>query len=139
MIVDSLRSEEKKVVIRLVEQDFMKQAAAARIPVSRRPLRAADLRERFAAGAIPIVLVSAWRLTGDRQPHWIAISGFDDRFASVHDPYVATGAGQSETDCIGLPVPLAALARLLRLGRREHFPPPMVSAGRGAKRPCNAS
>src|SRR3546814_9704763 len=128
MIVDSLRSEEKKVVIRLVEQDFMKQAAAARIPVSRRPLRAADLRERFAAGAIPIVLVSAWRLTGDRQPHWIAISGFDDRFAYVHDPYVDTGEGQSETDCIGLPVPLADLDRRMRLGRRKHFASLLVSA-----------
>lgn len=131
MFIDSVRSAEKKEVIRLVEEDFTSQAVAAGIPVSRNPLKAADLRTAFEGGAIPIVLISAWRLMGDLQPHWIIISGFDERFAYIHDPYVDTDEDQTETDCIGLPVPLADLDRMMRLGRKKHFASLLVSADRG--------
>jgi hypothetical protein len=37
-------------------------------------------------GMLPIVLVSTYRLTGDRVPHWVVITGFDSKNVYIHDP-----------------------------------------------------
>ena len=121
MFVDSVRSPEKKDVIRLVEQDFRNELEQTGVPVRRTPLSVPELRMKREAGGIPIVLVSSYRLTGDREPHWVLISQFDDRFAYVHDPYVDDEEGHTKTDCIGIPILHAEMERMMRFGRKKHF------------------
>lgn len=119
LFLDSVRSEEKKEVIRLVHQVFEAELAAAGIEVQVGRLSVEDLAERFSAGGIPIVLVSSYRIYRERFPHWVVVTGFDDRFVYVHDSYVDKEEGKTGTDCVHLPIPRREFARMARYGRAQ--------------------
>lgn len=121
IFVNSVRSEEKKEVIRLVEQQFVRELAAADVTIRRRPLTAKDLKGRMDRDGIPVTLISSYRLTGEKVPHWIKVTGYDDRFIYVNDPFVDPDEDRTETDCIGIPIVPQELDRMMRLGRRKHF------------------
>ncbi|PIW28131.1 MAG: ribosomal-protein-alanine acetyltransferase [Rhodospirillales bacterium CG15_BIG_FIL_POST_REV_8_21_14_020_66_15] len=121
LFVDSVRSEEKKEVIRLVQADFLAEIAKTGIRVRHAPPTLAQLRRRFEKGWIPVVLVSAYRLTGYKAPHWMAITGFDDRFVYVHEPYVDVEEGETETVCFGIPIRLGEFDRMMRYGGSKQF------------------
>jgi hypothetical protein len=112
-----VRDSRKKEVIRLVHKDFITQIRAAGVPVHRRPLPVASLRERFEEGAIPVVLISAYSLTGEKQPHWVVVTGFDDSYVYLHDPYVDGVHARTATDRMHLPVPLKNFDRMARYGQ----------------------
>jgi ribosomal protein S18 acetylase RimI-like enzyme/predicted double-glycine peptidase len=114
---DSVRDPRKKEVIRLVHKDFIAQIRAADVPVHRRALPVATLREKFDEGAIPVVLISAYLLTGEKQPHWVVVTGFDDTYVYLHDPYVDGVHAHTATDRIHLPVPIRNFDRMARYGQ----------------------
>jgi hypothetical protein len=119
LFVDSVRSESKKEVVRLVQQDFAAELRATPVEIVYHPLSLAAMREAFDDGGIPIVLVSIWRLTREKQPHWVVVTGFDDRFVYVHDPNVDEEGGETPTDRMQIPIPLKDFARMARYGRSQ--------------------
>jgi uncharacterized protein YvpB len=89
MFVNSVHSEEKKEVVALVQEDFRPEITASRIPHHE--------REKF--------------------PHWVVVTGFDERFVYIHDPYVDYESGKNTVDCMNLPVAKDKFARMARYGR----------------------
>jgi ribosomal protein S18 acetylase RimI-like enzyme len=135
IFVGSVRSEEKKEIIRLVEQQFVRDTEAAGIRIRRQPFTATGLKERMDRGGVPIALISSYRLTGEKAPHWIKITDFDERFIYINDPYVDPDANRTETDCIGIPIIPQELDRMMKLGRKKHFATVIVySLRKDAKR-----
>jgi len=63
------------------------------------------------------VLISSYRIYQEKFPHWVVVTGFDDRFVYVHDPYVDREKGKSVTDCVNMPILLADFDRMARYGR----------------------
>jgi ribosomal protein S18 acetylase RimI-like enzyme len=117
--VDTVRSAQKKEVLRLVENDFRAQIAETDIRVSRGALSVEGLSEAFAEGAVPIVLVSSYRIDRDRIPHWVVVSGVDSRFIYVHDPFLDAEGDTTELDCVNMPIPKAEFRRLARYGKSQ--------------------
>ncbi|MBF0247902.1 MAG: GNAT family N-acetyltransferase/peptidase C39 family protein, partial [Alphaproteobacteria bacterium] len=64
LFVDGVRDDDKKDVIRLVHADFLDELRHTGVTLSYAPLTLAEIRDRFDHGRIPIILVSAYRLTG---------------------------------------------------------------------------
>jgi ribosomal protein S18 acetylase RimI-like enzyme len=120
LFVDSVRSADKKEVIRLVEKGFAEELAGTSIRVIAKPLTALDLKQRLALGGIPIVLISSYRLTGEKMPHWVVLTAADDRFVYINDPYIDLAENRTMTDCIGIPILPAELDRMTQLGRRKN-------------------
>jgi ribosomal protein S18 acetylase RimI-like enzyme len=120
MFVESVRSAERREVIRLVEADMQRQAKETGIVFRRSEISPAELKSEIASGAVPVVMISSYRLTGVRDPHWVVVAGADERYFYLHDPYVDEEEGRTETDCIGIPVLCAEFQRMTRLGRRKH-------------------
>jgi ribosomal protein S18 acetylase RimI-like enzyme len=116
-LVDSVRSPEKKEVMRLVHEDFRAECKRAGIPVRHGTLSVEELRERFRAGGIPIVLISSYRIYEEKFPHWVVVTGFDDHFVYVHDPYVDADSGETRVDSMNMPIPRREFARMARYGR----------------------
>lgn len=116
-LVDTVRSEAKKEVMRVVEEDFLDQIEAAGIPVRPRPIGFDELRERFEAGAIPVVLISSHRIYEERFPHWLVLTGFDRDFVYAHDPLVDEDEGETVADCVNMPIARRELERMARYGR----------------------
>lgn len=121
MFIDTVRSSEKKEVIRLVEADMLRQAQETSIEFHERAFSVDELKSEIAGGSIPVILISSYRFTGSRQPHWVVIADADERFFYVHDPYVDIEEGRTETDCIGIPVICEEFERMTRLGRGRHW------------------
>jgi ribosomal protein S18 acetylase RimI-like enzyme len=117
LFVDSVRSPDKKVVIRLVQEDFLDQLRALPVPLRRGTASLDRLQAEFIAGGIPIVLISSYRIYREKFPHWVVVTGFDERYVYVHDPFVDTDAGKTRTDCINMPILKKDFLRMARYGK----------------------
>ena len=117
LFVDSVRSEEKKEVIRLVQEDFIEEIENSPIKVSYRMMGVAELQRKFEQGCMPIVLISSYRIYKEKFPHWVVVTGFDERFIYVHDPLVDSDAGETVTDSINMPILKRDFERMARYGK----------------------
>ena len=117
MFVDSVRSEEKKEVMRLVEEDFLAEIEQAQIPLHYRPIRVPEMISKMACGGIPVILISSYRIYKEKFPHWVVVTGYDDRFIYVHDSFVDIDKGKSVTDCINMPILKREFEQMARYGK----------------------
>lgn len=129
---ESVRSEEKREVISLVHADFVRQAHACGIPVHHRVAGTAELTRCFANGGIPLVLISTWRLTRERAPHWVVVTGCDDRYFYIQDPDNSSARPPEER--INTAIIKKDFERMARYGRNATkavvvvYPPASLSA-----------
>lgn len=129
LMLESVRSAEKRAVMELVHEDFMRAIEDKGISVHQGPVNVSDLAAAFDAGAVPLVLISLYRLHRKRTPHWVTVTGFDERYIYVNDPWVNTKAGRTATDCVNLPIPRGEFERIARYGRAAERAALLVSAG----------
>ena len=116
-LVDSVRSPEKKEVMRLVHEDMLAEVVRSGIPVTYGTLALDELLGRFESGAVPLVLISSYRIYEERFPHWVVVTGFDEHFVYVHDPYVDYANGETPSDSINMPIQKSEFCRMARYGR----------------------
>jgi hypothetical protein len=116
-LVDSVRSPEKKEVMRLVHEDMLAEAQRLGIPVNHGTLSVEDLQQHWDAGAVPLVMISSYRIYRERFPHWVVITGFDEHFVYVHDPFVDYANGETTLDSIDMPIRRDDFSRMARYGR----------------------
>jgi ribosomal protein S18 acetylase RimI-like enzyme len=116
-LASTVRNAEKKEVIRIVEEDYLERIRHHRIKLHRRAVKFPELRELFEAGGIPVVLISSWRIYQERFPHWVVITGFEERFIYAHDPFVDVSEGETVSDCINMPIARNEFDRMTRYGR----------------------
>ncbi|RMH15172.1 MAG: GNAT family N-acetyltransferase [Gemmatimonadetes bacterium] len=128
LFVDSVRSVAKRRVVELVEADQKAEALALGARIRHQSPSVRRLRRAFEAGDVPVVLVSAYRLTGEKAPHWVVVTGFDDRFVYIHDPYIEVEEGETEAVCIGIPVGLSEFERMARYGKGRAYAALLVRA-----------
>lgn len=135
MFLDSVRSEEKREVIRLVNEDFLDEIETLPIRLYEAPLSVAELQAGFEAGGIPLVLISSYRIYREKFPHWVVVTGFDESFIYVHDPYVDYEKGKTRMDCINMPILKADFERMARYGKSVQRAAIMVKRreGRGVR------
>ncbi|WP_462321887.1 GNAT family N-acetyltransferase/peptidase C39 family protein [Halochromatium sp.] len=116
-LIDSVRSPEKKEVMRLVHEDMSAEAERRGIPVHQGTLGIDSLQLRCEAGAVPLVLISSYRIYRERFPHWVVITGFDAHFVYCHDPYVDDENGETSLDSIHMPIRRHDFSQMARYGR----------------------
>jgi ribosomal protein S18 acetylase RimI-like enzyme len=114
--IESVRSQEKREVMRLVHEDFQRQCNEAGIPLHIYSLSADELGERIAAGKIPIVLISLYRINSQKTPHWVVVTGTDERFIYIHDPFVDVKNGKTPSDSLNVPIARLEFDRMARYG-----------------------
>lgn len=127
--VDSVRDPEKKHVMALVQEDMQEQLQELGVTIHNGQLDPQQLRRRFQSGAIPLALLSSWQIYEARVPHWVVISGFDDHFVYVNDPYVDTERGETELDSINMPIANNTFHHIARYGRRSLRAIVLISRG----------
>jgi len=132
MFVKSVRNPEKREVIRIVQEDFLQEIRKLKLPLKQRHMPMAEMEDRFRKGGVPLVLISAYRLTGDKSPHWVAVCGFDERFVYIHEPYVDVEEQKTETTCIGIPLTRTEFERMRFYGSSRQYATLMISKSRDA-------
>lgn len=117
-MIDSVRSAEKKAVMALVQADMEQEIRELGIPVHFDVLDDAALQAAFDRGAIPVVLISSWQIYEEKSPHWVVVSGFDEHFVYVNDPFVDYEEGETPVDSINMPIGRSQFQTMARYGRK---------------------
>ena len=116
LFVDGVRNANKKRVIGMVHEDFLHQARRQHIRLRYGDITQQHLIRALDRGAIPLVLISTWRLDGKKAPHWVTVSGYDSECLYVHDPDPEENS-QTPLDCQHLPIAREDFARISCFGR----------------------
>jgi len=117
MFIDSVRNEEKKEVMRLVQEDFLKELKKLPVKIRQGRMNVQKLEEEFNKGGIPVVLISSYRIYHEKWPHWVVVTGFDEKYIYVHDPFVDEEAGKTATDCMNMPIAKRDFEHMARYGK----------------------
>ena len=117
--LDGVRSEDKRRVMRLTQEAFRREAGELDIPVHLTALSESALMQAFDEGAIAIVLLSFYRMFGQKAPHWVLAHGHDGRHVFVHDPWIEHTDYETQTAAQSLPIPSAEFLRMTRYGREK--------------------
>lgn len=117
MFIDSVRSEEKKEVMRLVQEDFLKELGKLPVKIHQGRLSVSKLEKQLDQGGIPVVLISSYRIYHEKWPHWIVVTGYDEKYIYVHDPFVDIEAGKTATDCMNMPIAKRDFELMARYGK----------------------
>ena len=78
---------------------------------------AVPLAEAVRDGALAIVLISGYRMFGQKVPHWVLVHDADERHLIIHDPWLEHERHESPADAASLPIPFAEFDRMARWGR----------------------
>lgn len=122
MFIESVRDARKKEVIELVEADFRAALAATQATLVSASMSAAQLVDHLRQGRVPIVLISLWRLHGEKGPHWVVVTGFDGHVFRILDPMVAPTAGDPH-----MTITVDEFHRITRYGRRRQTAAVVIS------------
>jgi ribosomal protein S18 acetylase RimI-like enzyme/predicted double-glycine peptidase len=118
LFVDSVRDANKKQIIELVHRDYLEQARASGMKIHHSDIKQDRLISALNHGAIPVVMISTWRLDGRKAPHWVTVSGYDSECLYVHDPD-PEDISQSALDCQYLPIAREDFARISIFGQQR--------------------
>lgn len=116
--IDSVRDHTKKDVIQLVHEDFCQQIAQQNIVLIETPPTVTQLEDWVHSGACVLLLISTYRFNGNKEPHWIILSGVSEKFFFIHDPY-----SNNKMDIAGLayiPVSKTSLSQIIGFGKQKH-------------------
>lgn len=114
--LETVRSEEKRRVMRLTQEDFRREAMRLRIPTHLTPLDRKGLNDAFDQGAVAIVLVSGYHMVRRREPHWVFAFGRDGHYVLVHDP-AAKMDDKGVAVAATFAAPWTEFERMMRFGR----------------------
>ena len=119
LFLDGVRRESKKKVMRLVHEQFVREAAKSGLPIRVAPLSVDDISAKMAVGGVPLVLISSYLLTQKKMPHWVVLTAVDSRFIYAHDPAVEEDMHKSALDCINVPIAKGRFGRMAQYGRSQ--------------------
>ena len=124
LFIDSVRDPRKKAVIELVEADFRAEIAATSTVIVESPVSPKRIADHLQRGGVPIVLISLWRLHGEKGPHWVVVTGFDGAVFRILDPIAPPAEGDP-----GISVSIDEFRRITRYGRRRQTAAVILSKG----------
>jgi ribosomal protein S18 acetylase RimI-like enzyme len=110
LFIDGVRSQYKKEVVALVDQQFRRRARDAGISIAYSDSPLSGIEHALMAGDAVIVLVSTYQTTGNKAPHWVTATTIDDQCLYVNDPDPSDD--QSAFDCQHIPIALEDFARM---------------------------
>ncbi|WP_082879454.1 GNAT family N-acetyltransferase/peptidase C39 family protein [Methylomonas methanica] len=116
LFIDSVRSEDKKQIVELVDTCFKREAAEQGVAIHYANVTQNDLIAAFEAGAIPLILISTFSMDRKKAPHWVVMSGFDNDCLYMHDSDPDDGR-QSELDCQFIPIAREDFERMSCFGK----------------------
>jgi ribosomal-protein-alanine acetyltransferase len=115
LFLDGVRDAHKKDVMRLVHDEFTLQLQATDVECVMGG--ALNLPRLLEQGGQPLVLISSYRLTRSKSPHWVIVTDCDDEFVYLHDPDVDHSQHRQPMDCQHLPVSHGEFDKMCTFGR----------------------
>ena len=115
--LDTVRSEDRRRVMRLTQQEFQREAGELGIPTHLTPLGESALMAALDSGASAIVLVAGHHMVRRTVPHWVFAFGHEGRYILVHDPAARGDENGVPIAAETYAVPRTMFAQMTRFGR----------------------
>lgn len=119
LFIDSVRDQEKRKIISLVQDDFLRQLAQTDVKIKYNSITMTDLITHMDAGRIPVILISTYRINRNKAPHWVLLTAHDPHFIYMHDPFVDTERHASEADNVFVPISKSDFVAMAKFGRSQ--------------------
>jgi len=126
LFVEGVRDANKKRVMGLVHESFIEQAKKLKIPLHYADIDQRRLTDCYARGDNVLILISTYRMDNRKAPHWVVLSGFDERCLFFHDPYLEAGSGSTiaeeyreSIECQHLPIAREDFTSMSLFGARR--------------------
>lgn len=103
LFIDGVRSESKKHIMSVVHNQFVAKAQASDVTLVYQDISQQQVVDWLQQGYAVLILISTFRLDGKKAPHWVTVTGIDDRCLYVHDPDWGDPS-QLALDCQHLPI-----------------------------------
>ncbi|MET0068242.1 MAG: GNAT family N-acetyltransferase/peptidase C39 family protein [Candidatus Thiodiazotropha sp.] len=117
LLADTVRSEDKREVMRLVQEEMLGELHDYGVAIHNGALSLEDIEGLLSHGNMVLVLISSWMIYGELEPHWVIMTGFDDYFVYMHDPFVDEPAGETPSDSINMPIQKDQFVKMSRYGK----------------------
>jgi len=89
-MLKSVRSQKKREIMKILHNDMKRKAHRVGVSNVTYEYGIDEIVSAIHRGLIPIAMISTYRLTGDRVPHWVVVTGFDENNVYIHDPDLAS-------------------------------------------------
>lgn len=113
--LEGVRAVHKKNILRVVHTQFLERTRSAGIEIQETAVTVPKIEQWLTDGYAVIVLISSYRLNGDKAPHWVVVTASDDLCFYLHDPD-AEKVTPSELDCQHIPVAKDDFAKMTTYG-----------------------
>ncbi|MDF3128210.1 GNAT family N-acetyltransferase/peptidase C39 family protein [Kiritimatiellaeota bacterium B1221] len=101
--IEGVRAEHKKEIMGAVHTHFLEQCSLENIKITCRNVSVAHIEKWLSQGCSVLVLISSYRINGDKAPHWVVVTGADDLCIYVHDPDTEK-ITENMVDCQHIPI-----------------------------------
>ncbi len=117
LFIEGVRSQHKKEIIELVQGSFEKKIKKSKIKTHKDEYDWNTIKGIFEHGGLPVLLISAYRLTQSKAPHWIILTGIEDDFVYFNDPEIDDN--EKAFDNINIPVRKDEFEMMSKFGSRQ--------------------
>ncbi|UAL45041.1 GNAT family N-acetyltransferase/peptidase C39 family protein [Shewanella inventionis] len=115
--IDSVRDKNKKAVITLVHHDFCQQLASHGVEIHNASPNIVQLKQWIDQGYVVLLMISTYRFNGEKGPHWVVLSGYNEQFMFIHDPFVV--AQKDAINAAYVPISQAELTKVMQYGKQK--------------------
>ena len=120
LFLDGVRSDNKKMVLATVHQQFVEGIASANIPVTYKDVELTDIETWLNQGFSVLLLISTYRFDGKKSPHWVCVTHLDAHCVYVHDPFCEPGNdNQLAIDCQYVPIARSDFSKMSAFGSQR--------------------
>lgn len=117
LFLDTVRDSKKKAVIERVHAGFEADMAAAGLQAESGGVTPDMLEEALRAGWVPLILISTYLFNREKTPHWVVVTGVNDKVVLVHDPDMDDDLSKTDVDCVHVPIRRTDFERVARFGK----------------------
>ncbi len=117
LFIEGVRSTHKKEIIKLVQSSFEKKIRKEKIKVYKDAYDWNTIESIFKRGGLPVLLISAYRLTETKAPHWIILTGMEEGFIYFNDPEI--DKNEKPFDNINIPVRRDEFEMMAKFGSKQ--------------------
>lgn len=118
LFVDGVRTEHKKHIMTVVHQQMLAQCQQQNVALLTQAISFNDITTCLAQGDAVLILVSTYRLDGKKSPHWVVVTGIDERCLFVHDPDLDEDK-QMAIDCQYVPIAFEDFDKMAAFGSQR--------------------
>lgn len=118
-MLKSVRVHNKREIMRVVHKDMKRKARQVGLSNAVYQYGIDDIVSALHRGFIPIAMISTYRLTGDRVPHWVIVTGFDKKNIYIHDPDIASYK-KRESKARNIKIEKTEFLRMTRYGKEVY-------------------